>query len=193
MEIRTLTGEELKQALDGLARLRISVFRDWPYLYDGSMEYEAKYLRRYAETEGAVIVGAYDGGRLVGASTGEPLGDELEDFRAPLEARGYDPSKIFYMAESVLDPTYRGQGIGHRFFEEREAHAKRLGFTQAMFCAVVRPDDHPMKPATYKPLAPFWRKRGYEKLAGVAVAFPWKDLGNSDETEKQMDVWFRAF
>ena len=191
LEIKRLTGEDLKAALDALAGLRISVFRAWPYLYEGTLEYEAKYLQRYAETEGAVIVGAYDGDRLVGAATGEPLGDELEDFRAPLEAREFDLDRIFYMAESVLDPAYRGQGIGHRFFEEREAHARALGFDEAVFCAVIRPDDHPLKPADYAPLDLFWRKRGYEKLQNVIVTFPWLDVGDSRETEKPMQVWYR--
>ncbi|WP_422377547.1 GNAT family N-acetyltransferase [Roseibium sp.] len=191
IEIKRLTGGDLKAALDALAGLRISVFRAWPYLYEGTLEYEAKYLQRYAETEGAVIVGAYDGDRLVGAATGEPLGEELEDFRAPLEARGFNLDRIFYMAESVLDPVYRGQGIGHRFFDEREAHARSLGFDEAVFCAVIRPENHPLKPADYAPLDPFWRKRGYEKLQDVIVTFPWLDVGDTNETDKPMQVWYR--
>jgi GNAT superfamily N-acetyltransferase len=191
IEIRRLTGENLKAALEDLAALRISVFRAWPYLYDGTAEYEARYLRRYAETEGAVIVGAYDGGRLVGAATGEPLGRELEAFREPLRARGYEPANIFYLAESVLDPVYRGRGIGHHFFDEREAHARENGYAEAVFCAVIRPDDHPLKPADYSPLDPFWRKRGYEKLQDVIVTFPWQDLGEDRETRKPMQVWYR--
>jgi len=191
IEIRRLTGDGLRQTLDALADLRISVFRTWPYLYEGSLDYEAKYLQRYAETDGAVIVGAYDGDWLVGAATGEPLGAELEDFRAPLEDRGFDLAKIFYLAESVLDPAYRGRGIGHRFFDEREAHARSLGFEEAVFCAVIRPDDHPLKPAGYAPLDPFWRKRGYEKLQDVVVTFPWLDVGETNETDKPMQVWYR--
>ncbi|MHA7777169.1 GNAT family N-acetyltransferase [Roseibium sp. M-1] len=191
IEIRRLTGDTLKKALGDLASLRISVFRAWPYLYDGTAEYEARYLQRYADTDGAVIVGAYDGGKLVGASTGEPLGHELEAFQAPLRAHGFDPEKIFYLAESVLDPAYRGRGIGHRFFDEREAHAREMGYDEAIFCAVIRPGDHPLKPADYAPLDPFWKKRGYEKLPDVIVTFPWRDLGEGRESEKPMQVWYR--
>ncbi|MEM5585282.1 GNAT family N-acetyltransferase [Roseibium sp. AS2] len=192
VDIRRLTGDAVRHALDELAALRISVFRAWPYLYEGTADYEAKYLQRYADTDGAVIVGAYDGARLVGAATGAPLEGELAAFRRPLQARGLDLSKIFYMAESVLDPAWRGQGIGHRFFEEREDHASALGFEEAVFCAVVRPGDHPMKPADYAPLDPFWRKRGYDKLDKVVVAFPWLDVGDSEESEKPMQVWHRT-
>ena len=190
--IRRLTDELLKAALDDLARLRISVFRDWPYLYDGSLDYEAAYLQRYAATDGAVIVGAYDGDRLVGAATGEPLGGEYEAFQKPLRERGYDPGRIFYLAESVLEPTYRGQGIGHCFFDEREAHADELGFREAVFCAVIRSDRHPLRPQDYRPLDPFWLKRGYTKLEGVTVSFPWQDVGEAGETDKPMQVWHRV-
>ncbi|MEP2705032.1 MAG: GNAT family N-acetyltransferase [Roseibium sp.] len=191
VEFRRLTGKRLANALNDVARLRISVFRDWPYLYEGSLDYEARYLQRYAETQGAVIIGAYDGNKLVGAATGESLGAEYEAFQSPLKLRGYDPDNIFYMAESVLEPAYRGQGIGHRFFDEREAHARGLGYNEAVFCAVIRPKDHPMKPADYQPLDSFWQKRRYRKLEGAVIRFPWTDVGNKGETEKSMQVWYR--
>jgi GNAT superfamily N-acetyltransferase len=96
------------------------------------------------------------------------------------------------MAASVLDRAYRGRGIGHCFFDERESHARALEFQEAVFCAVIRPNDHPGKPADYAPLDPFWRKRGYERLDNVVVAFPWLDVGDRQETEKSMQVWHRS-
>jgi len=191
IKIKVLAGGDLVRALPGLARLRINVFRDWPYLYDGTAEYEEKYLARYAKTDGAVIVGAFDGNDLVGAATGEPLDKEVIQFRQPFEEAGFDPSKIFYLAESVLYADYRGQGIGHRFFDEREAHARRLGYHTAAFCAVIRPEDHPARPSSYQPLDGFWIKRGYRKVQNLIVHFPWQDIGEEGETEKPMEVWMR--
>lgn len=191
IEIRTLEESALRAALPDLARLRIDVFRSWPYLYDGSLDYEERYLARYAETRGAVIVGAYDGERLVGAATGEPLEREVIQFRRPFEEVGLEPGSIFYLAESILEPAFRGQGIGHVFFDEREAHARALGFETSAFCAVIRPDGHPLKPAGFSPLDGFWEKRGYAKLEGGIVYFPWQDVGEMQETEKPMQVWIR--
>ena len=48
VRVATLAGRELAQGLPALARLRIAVFRDWPYLYDGTLTYEEKYLARFA-------------------------------------------------------------------------------------------------------------------------------------------------
>ena len=177
--------------LPELARLRIEVFREWPYLYDGDAAYEERYLSAYAESPDALIVTARDGDRLVGAATGTPLRDHDPEFAAPLIAAGFDPSDVFYCAESVLLPSYRGQGAGHAFFDHREAHARAGGFTFAAFCAVVRPDDHPSRPADYRPLNAFWAKRGYAPLEGAFVTYSWCDLGEDAETEKPMQVWIR--
>ena len=47
IDVRVLTGAALDAALDDVARLRITVFREWPYLYDGDLEYERDYLNAY--------------------------------------------------------------------------------------------------------------------------------------------------
>ena len=95
-------------------RLRIEVFRAWPYLYDGDLDYERSYLQSYRDSAGALVVGAFDGDTLIGASTGAPLVDHADDFAAAFEGTGLDLSDIFYCAESVLLPVYRGQGVGHK-------------------------------------------------------------------------------
>ncbi|WP_067335266.1 GNAT family N-acetyltransferase [Stappia indica] len=190
-ELFTLTGKEIGNALDDLAALRVKVFREWPYLYEGSLDYERTYLRRYAQGKGAVVVGALAGKEIVGAATGQPLGEEVSEFRDPFEVAGFDPATIFYFAESVLDPRFRGQGLGHGFFDAREAHARALGFDRAAFCAVIRPMDHPARPKDYSPLEPFWRKRGYLPVEGLTVGFDWPDVGETASSRKQMQVWMR--
>jgi len=191
MEVRVLTGAALDAALDDVARLRIAVFRDWPYLYDGSLDYERGYLESYRASAAAVVVGAFDGARLVGAATGTPLEDHAEDFAAPFAQTGLALNQVFYCAESVLLPDYRGQGLGHAFFDAREAHARDLGRSHSVFCSVIRPLDHPLRPADYRPLDAFWRKRGYAPLPGVIARFKWRDLGEAESTEKPLQFWGR--
>lgn len=190
--VRVLQGDELGRYLPDVARLRIAVFRDWPYLYDGTVEYEEKYLQTYQDSADAIVVGAFDGDRLVGASTGAPMEDHAEDFARAFDGHRYDLSDIFYCAESVLLPDYRGHGIGHAFFDAREAQARDLDRSYVAFCAVMRPQDHPARPSDYKPLDPFWLKRGYAPLNGAVAEFAWKDLGETVETKKPLQFWIRA-
>jgi GNAT superfamily N-acetyltransferase len=191
VRVTTLRGAAIGTILDDLAALRIAVFRDFPYLYDGDAAYEAWYLGRFAEAPDATLVAAFAGERLVGAATAVPLVREHADFQTPFRRHGIDPAAVFYLAESVLLPGFRGRGIGHRFFDQREAEGRRLGFAKAAFCAVVRPDGHPLRPKDYRPLDAFWRKRGYRPVAGLTTTFPWKDLGHDRETAKPMQFWLR--
>jgi hypothetical protein len=71
-----------------VARLRIAVFRAFPYLYDGDLDYERRYLEPYRSSPGAIVVGAFDGDRLVGAATGTPMEDHAEDFAAAFAGTG---------------------------------------------------------------------------------------------------------
>ena len=191
IRVARLTGDHLARALEDVARLRIEVFRAWPYLYDGDAAYEARYLQTYRDSEAAILVGAFDGDRLVGASTGTPMEDHAQDFAAVFEGQGIDLKEVFYCAESVLQPGYRGQGIGHAFFDAREDHARAMGRRYVAFCSVVRPADHPLKPKEYQPLDPFWRKRGYAPLEGVVARFGWKDIDQPGETDHALQFWLR--
>lgn len=192
ISVNRFCGDAAAVYIQELARLRIEVFREFPYLYDGSYEYEREYLRTYLGVPDSVIVIAFDGDRVIGASTGLPMAAETEDVKRPFLANGYDPHTIFYFGESVLEKSYRGQGLGVRFFEEREAHAKRLRtFQWTCFCAVERPHDHPRRPPGYLPLDQFWNKRGYVKHPELTTTFSWQDLDESSKSPKLMTFWLK--
>ena len=190
--IRSLSSaEERIAAIPRLAALRISVFRDWPYLYDGTSEYETEYLREFSEEAGSVLVIAEQGDEIVGAATASPMASQKGAFREAAENHGLHVDRLFYFGESVLLPEFRGQGIGHSFFDAREAAACAAGATAAVFCAVIRPEGHPLKPGSARDLAPFWRARGYAAVDGLTCYFDWKDIDQPTETQHVMQFWMR--
>jgi len=190
--VRRLTGTALDEALEDVARLRIAVFADWPYLYDGDLAYEAQYLQMFSGSGRAVVIGAYDGDWLIGAATAAPLADHADDFAAACAGSDLDLHRICYCAESVLLPRYRGRGLGHKFFDHRESFAAEHGYEQVAFCSVVRPENHPARPDKYRSLEPFWRGRGYAPLPGVVAQFAWKDHGQTSETAKPLQFWMKS-
>lgn len=193
MQVESYTGAGVREVLGDLARLRVTVFREFPYLYEGSAEYEANYLQTYLDTPESLAVIVRDGEQVVGASTALPLPAETPELQAPFRAGGPDVGAVFYLAESVLLPEYRGRGLGVRFFEEREAHARRLGrFRYAAFCAVQRPVDHPRRPADHVPLDAFWQRRGYTKHPELSTTLTWQDLDERAASPKPMTFWLKA-
>lgn len=189
--VETLPTARIGEAIDALARLRIAVFREWPYLYEGDAGYERRYLADFAAAPDAVLVLARDGDTIVGAATASPMTAQSAEIQAPFLRAGKDTSAMFYFGESVLLPGYRGQGIGHAFFDHREAGARAAGASVASFCAVQRPADHPLRPQGYRPLDTFWAKRGYVRVEGLTTRFDWLDIGETQETPHPMQFWAR--
>ena len=192
MRIETVTGAALLPHVPALARLRSQVFLDWPYLYEGKPEEEARYLRHYIEDRGAAIILAWDGDAIVGAASCQPMVATHGPVKASFEAAGRDPAQYCYFGESVLLPAYRGQGAGVAFFAAREAHARSLGLAFATFCAVVRNVNDPRKPAGYTPLDGFWRKRGYTHHPELSCVFDWLEVGDTKATPHSLAFWIKA-
>lgn len=183
-------GAETQVLFDDLAKLRITVFRDFPYLYEGTFDYEKKYLKTYSNAERSIVFAVYHDQKMIGATTAIPLLDETEEVQAPFAQNNMPLEKIFYFGESILLKEYRGLGLGHRFMDERLQHAMSYPeYEIATFCSVVRPDDHPDRPADYRSNDVFWSKRGFEQQAQLLTTFDWLDIGSSISTLKPMIYW----
>jgi GNAT superfamily N-acetyltransferase len=189
--IQSISGSKILEHQLALAQLRISVFREWPYLYEGTLDYERNYLKHYAKCPESIVVLAMDAERVVGASTGLPMSAADADFQKAFVETDYDINTIYYFGESVLLPEYRGQGIGHTFFQAREAKARASGAKYAAFCAVDRSDNDPRMPSDYRSLHSFWQKLGYEAQAHIRASFEWKEIGQSLISRQTLTFWLK--
>lgn len=183
-------GPDTQELFDDLAQLRIAVFRDFPYLYEGTFDYEKEYLNTYSHSERSIVFAVYHDNKMIGATTAIPLLDETEEVQAPFSQNDMPLDKIFYFGESILLKPFRSLGLGHRFMDERLQHAISYPDYQiATFCSVVRPDDHPDKPSDYRPNDVFWRKRGFVQQPQLLTTFDWPDIGSTISTPKPMMYW----
>jgi hypothetical protein len=105
LTFETLSGAALTARLDALAVLRIRVFREWPYLYDGDAAHEARYLAAYAQSPGALVVSASaPEGVAVGMATCQPGQEASEKLRASWASAGLDAASLCYFGVCVLLP-----------------------------------------------------------------------------------------
>ena len=192
LKIICLKGENIRSYINDLARLRINIFKEYPYLYEGSLDYEYKYLQTYASSPECTIALVFDNAKVVGASTSIPMKFETQELQKPFLDQGMNLEEIFYFGESVLLPEYRGQGVYPQFFQIRELAARDYGCKFATFCAVDRALEDSRKPKEYTPLDVYWKKMGYVKHPEIATSFEWKEIGEAKQSPKRMVFWLKT-
>jgi GNAT superfamily N-acetyltransferase len=188
---KLLTGPDALESLDGVASLRIDIFREYPYLYDGKRDDEIHYLSRYAEKPGACVITASDSDTLVGAATGIPLKYEHRTMVEPVRATDYPADEMYYVGEVLFYPTYRKRGLGQRLLAMMEEHVRSLEGYRFLTCAtVVRPDDHPLRPFDFVPIERFLARTGFTPLADITSNITWQETDGIDHCHP-MRFWIK--
>ena len=192
MEVHLYTGAEIGAFIEPLGRYRIEIFREFPYLYDGDMDYERHYLSRYLQSDKSFLLLGQDASGIACACTGIPLEHETDAFKAPFVDHGSSVADKFYLGEIMIRKDLRGQGWGTRVMNlALRTIASAQQYQYVVLCTVIRPQHHPLKPANYTFNDNLWHHAGFSKLAGYQALFPWKDLGDTHETMKPMSFWLK--
>ena len=162
-------------------------------MYDGSLEYEKKYLSTYIKTDKSFLAIVLDNDLVVGVTTAIHLSEETEEFKIPFSEFNID--KIVYFGESIIKNEYRGKKIGHEFFRLREDFANKLipNLEYTCFCAVNRESNHHLMPLRYRPLDGFWNRMGYRKQSDLFTEYKWKDIDKDLEDKKKMTFWIKKW
>lgn len=196
LSFREISGSEVESVLTELGSLRIEVFREFPYLYEGTMAYEQGYLREHTlSARSLIVLLETENQQIVGASTCLPLSDSDPAFQEPFRTAGIPVETVFYLGESVILPAYRGHGAGAEFFRRRERHARSFGkeYDITSFCAVDRKKDHPLRPKTYRDLSAFWSRTGYNQRPELRCKLEWQEVGQPEPTEQSLTFWIKSW
>jgi ribosomal protein S18 acetylase RimI-like enzyme len=186
-----LTGYAVKDCLNEIASLRIEIFREFPYLYDGLREDELNYLKLYSDAPEAFVVIVSDAEKVVGAATGIPLCHENRELSDPFVGTAYPVDEIFYVGELLFYPAYRNRGLGLRLVAQIVQQISFLGTYRYLTCVtVVRTDDHPLRPADYIPIDRFLAHTGFKLLPGITTSFTWLETDGVKRSHP-MNFWIK--
>ena len=194
VKIETLRGREIIPYIHKIAALRIAIFREYPYLYEGDMSYEERYLLMYSRTDDAMLVIVEDNHEVVGAITGLPLTESMEEIKGLFIEKNIPAERIFYLGEIMLLREFRSKNIGYMLYQQFERAVKELKFYEKIaLCEVVRTKNDLRKPGDYKSLNSFWNRQGYVKHPNLVADFSWKEIGTIEETKHPMVFWIKDF
>lgn len=184
-----LTGAAIADVLDDLATLRLDIFREYPYLYEGRREDELNYLGTYAEAPDACVILAYDGSAVIGATTGMPFIHEDAQLRDAFAGTALPLDEVYYVGELLFRPAYRNSGLGRKLLDRLGIHIRSLGRYRTLTCATVeRPTDHPLRPRDYIHITRFLARTGFARLSGVTTHFIWRET-DGVKRDHPMQFW----
>ena len=184
-----LTGTAIADGLDDVATLRLDIFPEYPYLYQGRREDELKYLDTYAEAPDACVILAYDGHAVIGAVAGMPLIHEDAQMHDAFAGTAFPLNEAYYIGELLFRLGYRKCGLGQKLLAQQESHIRSLGRYHTLTCATVeRPDDHPLRPRDYIPITRFLARTGFVRLPGVTTHFMWRET-DGVKRDHPMQFW----
>lgn len=186
-----LTGSAVEDCLNDIASLRIEIFREFPYLYDGRREDELHYLKLYSATHESFVIIVNDGEKVAGAATGMPLRHEATELVEPFNGTSYPVDEVYYVGELLFYPAYRNRGLGLRLVAQIVQQISFLGTYRYLTCAtVVRPDDHPLRPADYIPIDRFLAHTGFNPLPEITTSFTWLETDGVRRSHP-MNFWIK--
>jgi len=192
IEINILRGSEIIPYIPQVAELRIAIFREFPYLYEGTLSYEEKYLQMYSLSKHSTLIIAQDREKVIGAVTGVPVAEAMDEVKELFHKQKMSTEGVYYLGEIMLLKEYRKKKIGHALFKEFEKSVRSMGgYQKIVLCEINRSDTDVKKPADYIPLDHFWSSQGYTKHSNLIAYYSYQEIGNTEETLHPMIFWMK--
>ncbi len=196
IDIKMLHGNEITKGADLIAQMRLIEFKNFPYLYAGTMDAERKYLSSYAKDKKSIFTLAYCDHELAGIATGIPLlsnANILPGVQELFEQHGLKPQDYYYVGELIVLDKYRNQHIGSNLLLAQSRYVQSLNYKSLCLMTVEREDNHPLKPENYHSTDRLWQKLGYTKTT-MQMRFKWPTItadGSIMEMEHRLSFWIK--
>jgi len=178
ISIKVHTGNEATNYIDLISNMRINTFKEYPYLYKGTYDYEKQYLQGFIKDEKSTIAIAMHNNKIIGISTGLPLESE-SDIVYEVKDIFYKNyiliENYYYYGEIIILPEYRGQGLAKKLYSAQDSLIKSWGFKNTCILTVRREENHPLKPINYPPQDKMWEHLGFIRT-NLTTQYSWPTI-----------------
>lgn len=187
--------KDIAPYLPFVAQQRLSAYRDYPYLYQGTMEEEIQYLDWFSKLKHSALVIAFYHDEPVGFITGTSLSGFDFHYKGSIDLfknAGLPFDTYYYFSDAIIMPEHRNKSLITQMAQMLEEHADILGYTATCFVCESHAS-HPLKPDGYKELNGLFQKHGYSKTEMV-VAYNWptRQIDGGDKMQVHaMNYWIK--
>lgn len=179
-------GSEIIKNIPEVAQFRIKYFRDYPYLYEGNIAEEEKYLKGFCEDSKSLLLLIKDSsGETIAVSTSLPLISNstiLAGVPELFESKGLSPEVFFYYGEVIISLNYRSLGLTRKIFSIQEEYGKSLGLSSISLSTVFRESSDPRRPENYTKHNLIWFKMGFKKT-DIRIDYEWPTIQANGEVK----------
>lgn len=174
--MQVLKGHQIKPYSKAIVELLLTVFKEPPYLYEGTVEEYLPFVEIYANSADGIACLLFENKKLVGVVTGVPLQEMPERFRTSF---GNQCKTMYYLGEMGLVKEYQKQKLGTLLYSEFEKQIPP-GFDTLCFCKISEPNN------TFDPVL---EKYGFVEEKKHAFEGVWRNIGELIESPHEMDFW----
>lgn len=199
ISVKELSGQQITLFIRDIGQAIRDVYKEWPYLYEGTVEEQEEYVqKRYIDRPDSVVCAAFDQKQLIGLAMGVPLCDAPAHYLTPFISdnlcMGMPLKDIFYWGELIVRPECRQKGIAKQLCNQLENHIITKGYKAIAFCTVERPTDfhlNNLKPENHFSPDSRWGDFGFTKHEDLTFKGEWRLVEESEESKHHMVYWFK--
>jgi hypothetical protein len=189
-EFAVFHGSECDKFKEFMIDLRVTLYRDYPYLYEADRKEEAEYMHWFLNLPKTFVAIAFCKEKPIAFVAGSDFTDFSEHFKGSIEEfekAGLVPSNYFYIADDLFEPEHPQQEILSTLVHLMEIRVNEQN--NYMFCWITEEhDSHPLKPENYKSASALWEKLGYQK-SNICIKFSYPTI-QPDHSQKKEEHAF---
>lgn len=190
--MHVLKGKELLSNIPELTKLRLTIYREYPYLYEGDPLFEESYVSLFANSSDALLIVAKVGNRIVGALSGLPLDSAQKEIQDVFLASKMKLKECYALCDVVVLKEYRNRRVATILYEEFANQLRKMKrYKKVVLWQIVRAQDDPKRPNDYFSPDNFFGKQGFKKHPEYTCVLRWKEISEKEERAHRFEFWLK--